>query len=91
MYPTDCRYTRDHEWVRVEDDICVVGVTDFAQQELGEVVFVELPDVGRSVDAGEEMGTLESVKAVSELVSPVAGEVVAPAQAVSDAGMNWIA
>jgi glycine cleavage system H protein len=75
--PEDLLYARTHEWVRVEGDVVVVGVTDYAQDQLGEVVFVELPDVGRSVDAGEEMGTLESVKAVSEMVSPVAGEVVA--------------
>jgi glycine cleavage system H protein len=75
--PEDLLYARTHEWVRVEGDVVVVGVTDYAQDQLGEVVFVELPDVGRSVDAGEEMGTLESVKAVSEMVSPVAGEIVA--------------
>lgn len=75
--PEDLLYARSHEWVRVEGDVVVVGITDYAQDQLGEVVYVELPDVGRSVDAGEEMGTLESVKAVSEMISPVAGEVVA--------------
>ncbi|HSM51703.1 MAG TPA: glycine cleavage system protein GcvH [Thermoanaerobaculia bacterium] len=76
MYPTDCRYTRDHEWVKVEDDICTVGVTDFAQQELGEVVFVELPEPGHVFDAHDEIGTIESVKAVAEVFTPVAGEIV---------------
>lgn len=75
--PEDLLYARTHEWIRVEGDVVVIGITDYAQEQLGEVVYVELPDVGRSVDAGEEMGTLESVKAVSEMVSPVAGEVVA--------------
>ncbi|MCL4837668.1 MAG: glycine cleavage system protein GcvH [Thermoanaerobaculia bacterium] len=76
MYPSEYRYTRDHEWVKVEDDVCVVGVTDFAQQELGEVVFVELPEPGQVFDAHDEIGTIESVKAVAEVFTPVAGEIV---------------
>lgn len=76
MYPKDLRYTTEHEWVRVEDDIAVLGVTDFAQKELGEVVFVELPEVGHVFDAGDEIGTIESVKAVAEVFSPLAGEIV---------------
>jgi glycine cleavage system H protein len=76
MYPSDCRYTREHEWVRIEDDICVLGITDFAQNELGEVVYVELPEVGHMFDAGDELGTIESVKAVAEVYTPVAGEIV---------------
>jgi len=76
MYPSEHRYTRDHEWVRVEDDVCVVGITDFAQKELGEVVYVELPEVGHMFDAHDEMGTIESVKAVAEVYTPVAGEVI---------------
>jgi glycine cleavage system H protein len=76
MYPTEFRYTREHEWVRVQDDVCVLGVTDFAQKELGEVVFVELPEVGHVFDAHDELGTIESVKAVAEVYTPVAGEVV---------------
>lgn len=76
MYPSEYRYTRDHEWVKVEDDLCVVGVTDFAQQELGEVVFVELPEPGQVFDAHDEIGTIESVKAVAEVFTPVAGEIV---------------
>jgi glycine cleavage system H protein len=75
-YPEDLLYTEEHEWVRVEDDICVVGITQFAQEELGEVVFVELPEVGQVFDAGDEIGTIESVKAVAEVYTPVAGEIV---------------
>jgi glycine cleavage system H protein len=75
--PDDLQYSRTHEWVRVDGGLALVGITDYAQEQLGEVVYVELPEVGRSVDAGEEIGTLESVKAVSEVVSPVAGEVIA--------------
>lgn len=74
--PGDLQYTRTHEWLRTEDDGVVVGITHYAQDQLGEVVFVELPDVGMTVDASEELGTLESVKAVSEFLSPVTGEVV---------------
>lgn len=77
MYPTDLKYTKDHEWVRVNGDEAVVGITDFAQKQLGDVVFVELPDVGRTLTQGEVFGTIESVKAVSELFAPVAGEVIA--------------
>lgn len=76
MYPTDCRYTREHEWVRIEDDVCVLGITDFAQKELGEVVFVEMPEVGHVFDAHDEIGTIESVKAVAEVYTPIAGEIV---------------
>ncbi len=76
MYPSDCRYTREHEWVRIEDDLCVLGITDFAQNELGEVVYVELPEIGHMFDAGDELGTIESVKAVAEVYTPVAGEIV---------------
>ncbi len=74
--PSDLRYTKTHEWTREEGDLVVVGITHYAQEQLGEVVYVELPEVGRGVDAGEELGTLESVKAVSEFFAPVAGEVV---------------
>lgn len=75
-YSSDCLYTEEHEWIRVEDDICVLGITQFAQKELGEVVFVELPEVGQVFDAQDEIGTIESVKAVAEVYTPVAGEVV---------------
>jgi glycine cleavage system H protein len=84
MYPSDYRYTREHEWVRVEDDLCVLGVTDFAQGELGEVVYVELPEVGHVFDAGDEIGTIESVKAVAEIYTPVAGEIVEINEALKD-------
>ena len=76
MYPADFRYTKDHEWIRVTGDTGTVGITDYAQNQLGDVVFLELPEVGRRLSAGEVFGTVESVKAVSELFSPVAGEVV---------------
>jgi glycine cleavage system H protein len=84
MYPTDYLYSREHEWVRVEDDIVVLGITEFAQQELGEVVFVELPEIGQVFDANDELGTIESVKAVAEVYTPVAGEVVEANDAVVD-------
>jgi len=77
MYPSDLKYTRDHEWVRLEGDEAAVGITDFAQRQLGDVVFVELPEVGRQLKQGEAFGTIESVKAVSELFAPVSGEVIA--------------
>jgi glycine cleavage system H protein len=84
MYPKDYLYSREHEWVRVEDDICVLGITEFAQQELGEVVFVELPEIGQMSDTNDELGTIESVKAVAEVFTPVAGEVVEINEAVVD-------
>ena len=76
MDPKDCRYTKDHEWVKLAGDRGTVGVTDYAQKQLGDVVFVELPEKGAQVEAGKRFGTVESVKAVSELYSPVTGEVV---------------
>jgi glycine cleavage system H protein len=76
MYPTTLKYTNDHEWVKVEGDEGSVGITDFAQQQLGDVVYVELPAEGTKLTAGQVFGTIESVKAVSELFAPVAGEVV---------------
>ena len=76
MYPQAYRYTKDHEWMAVEGDRGKVGITDYAQKQLGDVVFVELPEVGRKLAAGEQFGTVESVKAVSELYSPAAGEVI---------------
>ena len=77
MYPADFKYTKDHEWVKVSADEAVVGITDFAQHQLGDVVFVELPEVGRRLKQGEAFGTIESVKAVSELFAPLSGQVVA--------------
>ena len=76
MYPQDCRYSKDHEWIKLEGDRGRVGITDYAQKQLGDVVFLELPEVGRTLKAKEQFGTVESVKAVSELYCPVDGEVV---------------
>ena len=77
MYPSDLKYTKDHEWIRTGGDEARVGITDYAQQQLGDVVFVDLPAVGTAVTAGGPFGTIESVKAVSELYAPVAGVVTA--------------
>lgn len=76
MYPADFRYTRDHEWIQMNGATGTIGITDYAQHALGDVVFVELPKMGIKVKAGDVLGTVESVKAVSEVFSPVAGEVV---------------
>ncbi len=84
MYPSEYRYSRDHEWVRIEEDLCTLGITDFAQKELGEVVFVDLPEVGHLVNVHDELGTIESVKAVAEVYSPVAGEVVEVNETLKD-------
>lgn len=74
-YPTDLKYTKEHEWIRVDGSTGAVGITDFAQQQLGDVVYVELPEVGATITAGKVFGTIESVKAVSELFAPVTGQV----------------
>lgn len=76
MYPPEYRYSKDHEWVRDEEDTVVVGITEFAQSELGDVVYVEMPEVGTKFDADDEVGTIESVKAVAEVYTPVEGEVI---------------
>lgn len=83
-YPDDRKYTKDHEWVRVSGDMAEVGITDYAQQQLGDVVYMELPDVGSHVTAGQSFGSIESVKAVSELFAPVGGEVIEVNEAVKD-------
>ena len=83
MYPSDLKYTKDHEWVRMSGGEAIVGITDFAQGQLGDVVFLELPALGRHLKHGEVFGTIESVKAVSELFSPVSGEVIAVNDALS--------
>jgi glycine cleavage system H protein len=83
-YPDDRKYTKDHEWILLSGDTAEVGITDYAQQQLGDVVFMELPDVGSSLTAGESFGSIESVKAVSELFAPVAGEVVEVNGALKD-------
>jgi glycine cleavage system H protein len=82
--PEELQYTKSHEWVRTEGDTATIGITDHAQDELGDVVFVELPEVGASFDAGDSFGTLESVKAVSDLYTPVGGEVVEVNEALND-------
>ncbi len=83
--PEDVRYTKDHEWARTDGDKVTIGITDFAQDQLGDIVFVELPETGDSFAAGDEFGTVESVKAVSELYTPLGGEVVAINEALEDA------
>jgi glycine cleavage system H protein len=75
-YPKDYRYTKEHEWIQVKGNTGLVGITDHAQESLGDIVFVELPKVGAQIDAGKSFGTVESVKAVSELYAPVSGKVV---------------
>lgn len=83
-YPTDLKYTKEHEWIRVDGDTGTIGITDFAQQQLGDVVYVELPEVGSMITAGQVFGTIESVKAVSELFAPVTGEVVETNSSLKD-------
>jgi glycine cleavage system H protein len=75
MVPQDLRYSKEHEWVRIEGGVAVVGITDFAAEQLGDIVFVELPEVGRTVAQGDAVGVIESVKAVSDLFCPVSGDV----------------
>ncbi len=84
-FPEDLRYTREHEWARKKGGNVVVGITDFAQDQLGDVVYVELPDVGDPVKKGESFGVVESTKAVSELFAPVSGKVVEVNEPLSDA------
>ena len=86
--PDDLQYTKSHEWVRMEDGTATIGITDHAQDELGDVVFVELPDEGATFDAGESFGTVESVKAVSDIYAPVGGDVVEVNSALEDAPEN---
>ena len=84
MYPSELKYTKDHEWIRVDGAEGRVGITDYAQQQLGDVVYVELPDVGRTLSQGEQFGSVESVKAVSDLYCPVSGEVIDINRALTD-------
>jgi glycine cleavage system H protein len=84
MYPSDYRYTKEHEWIKVEGAAGTIGITEYAQEELGDVVFVELPKVGAQLKTGQSLGTIESVKAVSEIFSPVAGEVTETNAALAD-------
>jgi glycine cleavage system H protein len=83
-YPTDLKYTKEHEWIRVDGSTGAIGITDFAQQQLGDVVYVELPEIGSTMTAGQVFGTIESVKAVSELFAPVSGEVIETNSSLKD-------
>jgi glycine cleavage system H protein len=85
MYPKDYRYTKEHEWIKVDGANGTIGITDYAQHELGDVVFVEMPKVGAQLKARQSFGTIESVKAVSEIFSPVASEVIETNSALADA------
>lgn len=84
-YSAELRYSKEHEWVRVEGDKATIGITEYAQSELGDIVFVELPEVGRDIEQMEELGVIESVKTVSTLYAPVSGEVLAINEALEDA------
>ncbi len=84
MVPDDRKYTQEHEWIQVDGDVATIGVTDFAANELGDVVFVELPDVDEEFNQGDTVGTIESVKAVADMFLPVSGEIVAINEAVID-------
>jgi glycine cleavage system H protein len=97
-YPTEYKYTKEHEWVKVEGDTGTIGITDYAQNSLGDIVFVELPKVGANLEKGKTFGTVESVKAVSDIYAPVSGTVTAinddltksPEKINSDAHSSWI-
>jgi glycine cleavage system H protein len=97
-YPADYRYTKEHEWIQVDGTIGTVGITDYAQDSLGDIVFVDLPKVGDTVEAGKSFGSVESVKAVSDLFAPVSGSVTAvnedlkdaPEKINSDANTTWL-
>jgi glycine cleavage system H protein len=99
MYPENFRYSKDHEWVKVEGDIAVIGITDHAQKQLGDIVFVEVPEIDDEFEKGDEVGSIESVKAVAEMFLPVSGTVVEVNEALEDApetlnkdphGEGWI-
>jgi glycine cleavage system H protein len=87
-HPADLKYSKSHEWVKMEGDVAVVGISDFAQDALGDVVFANLPEVGDSVTAGEAFGDVESVKAVSDLISPVTGTICAVNDELADSPEN---
>jgi glycine cleavage system H protein len=99
MYPSEFRYTKEHEWIKVEGDEALVGITDFAQHQLGDIIFVELPGVGKDLTTHQSIGVVESVKSVSDIYSPVAGKVVAVNDALAQTadllnkdphGQGWI-
>ncbi len=99
MYPENFFYTKDHEWIKIEGDEAVIGITDFAQKQLGDVVFVELPDVGAELGFHQSLGVVESVKAVSDIYSPISGEVMGVNESLNDSpelinedphGEGWI-
>lgn len=75
-FPEELKYSKDHEWVRVEGDVAIIGITDFAQSELGDIVFVDVPNVGETMEANEVFGTVEAIKTVSDLMLPVGGEIL---------------
>jgi len=85
MYPKELRYTKEHEWVKVEDDTALIGITSHAQDQLGDIVFVELPKVGAKAHATQSFGTVESVKAVSDIYAPLSGDIVEVNEALIDA------
>ena len=84
MTPSDLKYTKEHEWARIENDVATIGITDFAQEQLSDVVFIELPEVGKAVKQMESFGTVEAVKTVSDLFAPISGEIVAVNDALRD-------
>jgi glycine cleavage system H protein len=99
MYPNEFRYTKEHEWLKVEGEEALVGITNFAQHQLGDIIFVELPEVGKDIDAHQPLGVVESVKSVSDVYAPVAGHIVAVNESLSQAadllnkdphGQGWI-
>lgn len=84
MYPDNFHYTKDHEWLKAEGGVATVGITDFAQKQLGDVVYVELPEVGSSLESHQSLGVVESVKAVSDIYAPISGEVLEVNEALND-------
>lgn len=88
-FPQNLKYTNEHEWIRIEGDIAYVGITDYAQEQLGDIVFVDIPTVGETLEAGETFGTIEVVKTISDLFLPIAGEVLEQNEALEE-NRNWL-
>lgn len=88
-FPQNLKYTNEHEWIRVDGDIAYVGITDYAQEQLGDIVFVDIPTVGETLEAGETFGTIEVVKTISDLFLPIAGEVLEQNEALEET-RNWL-